>query len=270
MRTLINSLLLALVLIWSTPAYAQWFGPPSGWVDTGTNIYTTTATDNVGIGTAIPFAKLDIAGNIAINGVLGADNQIMKMSGTTLNWEADGGAAGAGATSLGIPVQSAKLTGAFVTHTPAGCSTTPATVGAGIDAGDGNWRLRYDATADEGAIWQFVMPNNYSSAPILKIHYTMTSATALEVEFEASIMCVSDADAADVGTASFANCVVGSATVPGTVGYVDVISITLTDDTCAAGDAVWIYLSTDSDDATSDDATGDREVIGLDFQYTGT
>ena len=118
-------------------------------------------------------------------------------------------------------------------------------------------------------MWQFVMPDNYSSAPKLDIHYSMASATTNEVEFEGAIACVSDGDAVDVGADNFAAIAVGSATVPGTAGHKDVISITLTDDSCAASDSVWIYLSTDADDA-NDDATGDREVIFVEFNYTSS
>lgn len=164
---------------------------------------------------------------------------------------------------LPLPIQSAKISGSFVTD-------GDATQGAQIDAGDGNWRLLFDATTDEGAVWQFKMPNNYSSSPILEIIYSMTAATANTVEFEGAIMCVSDGDSADVGTASFSTIAVGSATVPGTVGYPDKINITLTDDSCAADDAVWVYLSTDADDATNDDATGDREVISVSLSYTAS
>lgn len=175
----------------------------------------------------------------------------------------DSGGGGSSNVNIILPVQSAKVTGTFPLD-------QDASQGAQIDAGDGNWRLLFDATTDEGAVWQFRMPNNYASTPVLKIDYTMASATTLEVEFEGAIMCVSDGDSADVGTASFSAIAVGSATVPGTAGYMDSISITLTDDSCAAGDMTWIYLSTDSDDATNDDATGDREVIGVTMSYTGS
>lgn len=174
----------------------------------------------------------------------------------------------AGTGSIILPVQGAKLTGVFVTHTPAGCSTTASTQGAGIDAGDGNWRLLYDATTDEASIWQFRMPADYSSSPILKIGYSMTSATSLDVEYEGSIMCISDGDSADIGTANFANCVAVTETVPATAGHPSEISITLTDDSCASGDTVFIWLSTDADDATNDDATGDREVVHVMVTYT--
>lgn len=168
--------------------------------------------------------------------------------------------AGSGSTALNLPVYSAKITGSFV-------EDGDATQGAQIDAGDGNWRLLFDATTDEGAVWQFVMPDNYTGSPALKIKYSMTSATANEVEFEGAIMCVTPGDSADIGTASFSSIAVASDTVPATAGYLDAVTITLNDDSCAAGDQAWIYLSTDADDATNDDATGDREVVGVEFDY---
>ena len=179
---------------------------------------------------------------------------------------------GGGNTNLSLPVYSAKITGAFVTHTPAGCSTTASTQGAAIDAGNGNWRLLFDASTDEAAVWQFVMPANYSSTPSLDVHFSMASGEANEVEFEAAIMCSTpNADTADVGTASFANCATGTATtVSATAGEPYSQVITLNDDSCSAGDDVWIWLSTDADDATFDDATGDREVINVELQYTGS
>lgn len=198
------------------------------------------------------------------------DNEIVKYDAVTDKFvlEAD---AGGGNTTFNLPLYSAKLTGAFVTMTPAGCSTTASTQGAAIDAGDGNWRLLFDATTDEAAVWQFKMPSNYSSAPVLKVNYAMTSATTLDVEFEGAIMCVTPGDAADIGTASFANCAVDTETVPGTAGHTDTeISITLTDDSCAAGDTVFVWLSTDSDDAINDDSTGDREVVHAALTYTGS
>lgn len=170
-----------------------------------------------------------------------------------------------GATGyIELPVIGAKLTGTFVT-------AGDATQGAQIDAGDGNWRLLFDAATDEAGVWQFRMPGDYASGLTAKIGYSMVSATADEVEFEVAVMAVTDADAADIGTASFDTVNVGSATVPGTVGYLDVISITLTNaDSVAAGDLVAVSLSTDSDDAANDDATGDREVVFLQLEYTTT
>ncbi len=165
-----------------------------------------------------------------------------------------------------IPVQAAKLTGTYVTTAPGGAS---AAVSAQIDAGDGNWRLLFDDTTDEAGVWGFRMPQDFASGLTAKIQYTMATGTANEVEFEVAVMAVTDADAVDIGTASFDTVNVGSATVPGTVGYLDEISITLTNaDSVAAGDFCYIYLSTDADDGVNDDATGDREVVQLSLEYT--
>jgi len=168
--------------------------------------------------------------------------------------------------SIQLQVQSAKVTGAFVTATVSGADTS--TQGAQIDAGDGNWRLLFDATTDEAAVWDVRLPDYWAAHSELKIMYSMTSGTANEVEFEAAIMCISPGDAADIGTASFAAAAVAADTVPGTAGHPDAVNITLTDDSCAAGDQMFIYVSTDADDATNDDATGDREVVDVLYEFT--
>lgn len=154
-----------------------------------------------------------------------------------------------------LPVQSAKLPG-----------TNP----AAIDAGENNWRLLFDAATDESCLWQFRMPTNYSSAPVLKIQYSMNSATSGAVYFQASVMAVSDGDAADINTDSYDTANSGNATVPGTAGYLDEISITLTNaDSVAANDLCKIKLNRDADNA-SDTAAGDAEVVAVSFEYTTT
>ena len=63
---------------------------PVGLLDVNA-LLTVLSGGNVGIGTTLPAAKIDIYGNIAISGVVGSDNQILKMAGSTLGWEADAG-----------------------------------------------------------------------------------------------------------------------------------------------------------------------------------
>lgn len=175
---------------------------------------------------------------------------------------------GGGATSFNLPIYSAKLTGAFTIFTPP--TGDACTAGAAIDAGLGPWRLLFDATTDECATWQFVMPNNYASDPLIDIIFSMASGEANEVQFEAAIMCYTPTtDTADIATAGFSNVAVGTTTVSATAGEAYLQTITLTDDACAAGDQVFVVISTDADDATNDDATGDREVIGVNLRYTG-
>jgi hypothetical protein len=180
-----------------------------------------------------------------------------------------GAAAGGGATNINLPIYSAKLSGAYVVFTPTDADAC--TQGAQIDGGDGNWRLLFDATTDECATWQFILPTNYASDPLLDVMFSMVSGEANEVQFEASIMCVTPTtDTADIGTASFSSVAVGTTTVSATAGESYLQTITLTDDSCAAGDVAFIVLSTDANDGTNDDATGDREVVGVNLRYTGS
>lgn len=49
-------------LSWTDPAVSE----PSGWTDAGSIVRLTTSTDNVGIGTSSPGAKLEVSGNTVI------------------------------------------------------------------------------------------------------------------------------------------------------------------------------------------------------------
>lgn len=192
----------------------------------------------------------------------------LKRTATGINWQSDlntGG--GSGAKIIQLNPYSAKITGAFVTATITGLDT--ASQGAQIDGGDGNWRVLFDATTDEAAVFYGVIPDNYTSTPVIKLMVSANSATTGKVEWEAAVMCVTPGDSADVGTASFASGATdGGVTVPGTAGYTQLTSITPTDDSCSAGDLIYVYVSTDANDATNDDATGDRELVGAYVSYT--
>jgi len=169
--------------------------------------------------------------------------------------------------TIQLPIYSAKLTGAYVVFTPP--TLDACSEGAQIDAGDGNWRLLFKPDTDGCAMWQIVLPDYWAAHSELRVEYSLVSATTLEVAWEAAIMCSSPGDSADIGTASFANGVEASGnTVPGTAGYPDSQSITLTDDSCAAGDTMFIVLSTDANDAVNDDAAGNREAFGLIYEFT--
>ncbi len=157
-----------------------------------------------------------------------------------------------------LPVQAAKIGGAFITNP------------AQINGGSNGWSLLFDASQTESAVWQFRMPQDYASALVAKLQYTMASATADKVDLEVEVMAVTDGDAADVDTASFAavNEISGGTTVPGTVGYLDEISITLSnDDSVAAGDLTIIRINRDHDDG-DDTATGDLELRNFTLEYT--
>lgn len=129
-------------------------------------------------------------------------------------------------------------------------------------------QLAFDATTEEQVCWSFRMPADYSSAPVVKVQYKMVSATTGGVVFEARIAAVTDGDAQDVDAKGFAAANTGTATVPGTAGHLDEVSITMTNaDSLAAGDFVVLYLNRDPADV-SDTATGDAEVIAVALTYT--
>jgi len=168
----------------------------------------------------------------------------------------DIGSGGAGTGTIIIPVQGAKMTGSYIVFS------------ARVDAGNAAWRLLFSATQTESAIWQFRMPQDYASGLVVKLIYTMVSATADKVDMEVEVMALSDGEA-DPDTASFdaVNEIAGGTTVPDTAGKIDEISITCSnDDGVAAGDLVIMRVNRDHDDA-DDTATGDLELRAVSIQY---
>jgi len=240
-------LLFMMLMTFPSVALAQGF-PPLGIQDEGGTISRpVTIIDCVGAGVACTFS---------------VNKGILTI----------GGGGGTAALFVNLPVQSAKLTGESSTVTISGCDAS--TQGAQIDAGGGDWKLLFDATTDESGVWIFPMPNNYSSDPLLDIIFSMASGESNEVQFEGAIRCVTpttDTEVIDQADWSslFSNCAVGTpTTVSATAGESYLQTVTLNDDSCAADDWVAIFMSTDANDATNDDASGDREVIGLNLNFS--
>lgn len=129
-------------------------------------------------------------------------------------------------------------------------------------------QLAFDATTEEWCTFAFRMPADYASAPVAKVQYKMASATTGGVAWDVRVAAVSDGDATDVDAKVFGSANVGTATVPGTAGHLDEVSITLTNaDSVAAGDFVVIRLARAVANG-SDTATGDAEVIAGAITYT--
>jgi len=130
-------------------------------------------------------------------------------------------------------------------------------------------RVLFDDTTDEHMHWTFRMPSDYSSALTAKIQYSMASATTNNLILAVEVMAVSDGDAAAIDADSYDTVNTSAATaVPGTAGYMDEISITLTNaDSVAAGDWVAIRLSRDANNA-GDTTVGDAEIVAMSLEYT--
>jgi len=114
----------------------------------------------------------------------------------------------------------------------------------------------------------FRVPDAYAGGTVTcAIAYAMATGNADAIEFEVAVEAITEADALDTGAASSFDSVNDvdegfSETVPGTVGYLSILTGTLTNkDSMAAGDYIRISLARDADDATNDDATGDARVF---------
>lgn len=131
--------------------------------------------------------------------------------------------------------------------------------------------LAFDASTDETAYWSFIAPQGLTGTMTLVITYAMASATSGTVGFQAQIEAITDGDATDTDATTSFDSVNNSAstTVPGTAGYIDQISITLTNqDSIAAGDYVRLSLNRDADgSAITDSATGDAYVLSVELRY---
>lgn len=129
--------------------------------------------------------------------------------------------------------------------------------------------LVLDDSTDEPFLFTFRMPENYASAPVAKMQYSMGTATSGNVILAVEVMAVTDAE--DIDTDSFDTANTSSATaVPGTAGLMDEISLSLTNaDSLAAGDYIALRVRRDADNA-SDTATGDMEFWAMSLEYTTT
>lgn len=124
--------------------------------------------------------------------------------------------------------------------------------------------LAFDASTQETAYWTLIAPQGLSGALSCVITYMMASATSGNIEFEVAVEAVTDGDSTDLdATTSFDTVNASGATaVPGTAGYIDQVSVTLTNaDSIAAGDLIRISVSRDADDGTNDTATGDLYLL---------
>lgn len=126
--------------------------------------------------------------------------------------------------------------------------------------------LAFDASTNETCQWTAVAPQGITGAFTAYVYYIMASATSGDVDVDVSVEAISDGDAIDLDAGdSFdtANST-DNTTVPGTAGYMDVISVTLTNnDSLAAGDYFRLRLTRD---AASDTATGDMYVLAVELR----
>lgn len=160
-----------------------------------------------------------------------------------------------------LQVHSAKLAGACAVNGDAANAEGP-----GIDAGESAWMLDFDDDADEGACWQFVMPETYNGGAVdVRLLYKHV-ATSCEVTWEVAWCADSDGETPEtVGCSAYNTQLV---TTPGTAGLLDTAVIEFTNSADAGsvvkGDLVQLQVSTDADGGGGvDDCVGDSELVGV-------
>ena len=129
--------------------------------------------------------------------------------------------------------------------------------------------LAFDATTDENAYFTDVAPQGLTGAIAVVVSFMMASATTGAVRFQAALEAITDADATDLdATTSFDTDNSAGATVPGTAGFIEQLSIAMTNaDSLAAADYYRLRLRRDADGTSgTDDATGDCYVLAVELR----
>lgn len=130
--------------------------------------------------------------------------------------------------------------------------------------------LAFDATTDENVYFTGIAPQGFNATTVtVVITYMMASATTGSVRFQAALESVTDGDATDLdATTGFDTDNSAGATVPGTAGHIDQLSVTMTNaDSIAAGDYYRLRIRRDADGTSgTDDATGDCYVLAVELR----
>lgn len=259
----------------------------AGWTNSGSTTYLTSGSDNVGIGSTTPAAKLDVNGSLRATSLVGIGTTagVITLSEASANGSnyvsiaspsslagnvaytlptADGSSGQVLSTNGSGTLSWATASGssAFSWNLNMGSAKLPSTNPAAIDYSGGQVALLYDATTDECARWSGHLRPYAAGALKAKVDYSMASATSGTAAVNVSIMCNTPGDVADVDTDSFGTADSLTGTVPGTAGYMQTLSdASLNGDSCAQDDLIVVKVCRDATGA--DTATGDMEIRGV-------
>lgn len=128
----------------------------------------------------------------------------------------------------------------------------------------------FDAATDEHLWWTFVMPQNYSSAPIVRLLW-MANATTGSVVWGARLGAVTPSDVdTPIEHAAAAATTATTATNTTEANRLNQTTITLANlDSVAAGDLVSLLVYRDADNG-SDTVSVDARLISVSLDYTTT
>lgn len=131
--------------------------------------------------------------------------------------------------------------------------------------------LDFDGATNESAVFSAVMPQSYGATTgvTVYIHYSMESDITNDVDWDVAFERIGDG-VLDIDSDSFAAVQsVDNTTVPGTEGFVDVVSIAFTAgaqmDGVVAGELFRIKVTRD---AASDASTTDAELHAVEIRET--
>jgi len=129
------------------------------------------------------------------------------------------------------------------------------------------WVLEFADAEDNIAFFQFVVPGNYASDPVIKLYWMAVADTANKCAWEVSLMCASD-DTDDLDTAAVDTSIDVDDTTASVAGEFSVSTHTMTNnDSMAAGDIAVIRVIRNGDDG-NDDLTDPAQLIMVVFEYT--
>ncbi len=142
---------------------------------------------------------------------------------------------------------------------------------ATLDTRNQHLVLDFDPGTNESAIFTAIMSQQYSAATgiTVYIHYSMTTATSGDIDWDVSFERIGDQQL-DIDSDNFAGVQsIDNVTVPGTSGYVDIVSIAFTNgaqmDNIAIGELFRIRVTRD---AVSDTGAGDAELHMIEIRET--
>lgn len=144
----------------------------------------------------------------------------------------------------------------------------PASNFATIDSRNGHLVLDFDATTQEGAVFSGIMPQHYSGGNIIVLlHSALSSATSGTQGYVVAFERIGDSQQ-DIDSDGFASDqTITAVTVPGTSGYVDILSVTVTagsaTDNITAGEKFRLRVRRD---VANDSASGDTELTGIEIR----
>lgn len=128
----------------------------------------------------------------------------------------------------------------------------------------------FDDTAEEWLCWAFRLPDDYASAPVVKLQFKMAAAITGVVVWDVRISATTPGDLQDVDAQDFAAANTVTATVPGNHGRLTEETVSVANnDSLAAGDFVVVRVARVAADA-ADTASGDAELTAITLAYTTT